>query len=202
MPWHDLPAFYAGLPDTVPGLTLRLIILTGTRLGEALNATWEEISDLDGTACMWTIQASRMKRGREHEIPLAGAAVALLRRAAEFRVGEFVFPGRIGANKPISDFAVRQLLAGTEATLHGFRASFRTWAAEAGVRREIAEVALAHSFGDRTEQAYQRSNFIEERRAVMEAWAAVVTGSRRRCFNLDAEPGHIDVGGSDAGFSS
>ena len=174
MPWRDVPAFYAGLPDTVPGLALRFLILTATRLGEMLGATWDEISDLDGPACMWTIQARRMKRGKTHEIPLAGAAVDLLRRAAKSRVGNAVFPGRLG-DKPISDFAVRSLLV-EGATLHGMRASFKTWAAEAGVRREIAEVCLAHAFGDATERTYQRSNFLAERRAVMQRYADMVTG--------------------------
>ena len=176
MPWRDVAGFYAGLPDTIPGLTLRFLILTATRLGEALGADWEEIQ-LDGPSSRWTIPSWRMKRGREHVIPLPVAAVALLGRAADFRVDRVVFPGRLG-DKPISDFAVRSLLAGRNITLHGFRSSFRTWAGENNVRREVAEAALAHVTGNAVELAYMRSNFIEERRKVMEAWSCVVCGDK------------------------
>ena len=116
-----------------------------------------------------------MKRARAHEIPLPPAAVALLGCAAEFRTGALVFPGR-SAGRPISDFAARSLLPGKEVSIHGFRSSFRTWAGEAGIRREIAEAALAHAFGSQVEQAYMRSSLLEERREVMERWADLVTG--------------------------
>ena len=175
MRWQDVAGFYAGLPDTIPALALRFLILTATRASEALGATWDEIF-LDGTSSMWTIPSRRMKRARQHEIPLPAAAVALLDRAAEFRAGALVFPGR-SAGKPISDFAVRTLLAGREATIHGFRSSFRTWAGDVGIRRELAEICLAHAFGDAVERAYMRSNFISERREVMTRWAGVVIGT-------------------------
>ena len=150
---------------------MELLILTATRTTEAIAARWSEI-DLEQK--IWTIPAERIKAGREHRIPLSPAAVALLHQLAKTKVSEFVFPGRPG--KPLSDGALLALLrrmTGSDLTTHGFRSTFRDWAAEqTNFPREVAEMALSHAIGDKVEAAYRRGDLLEKRRRMMEAWAA------------------------------
>src|SRR5205085_2345848 len=127
-------------------------------------------------AKLWTIPADRMKAGKEHRVPLSAAALAVLRAmsAHEAYGGEFVFPGgRPG--KPLSNMAMLKLLARMgrdDLTAHGFRSSFRDWAAErTHFPREVAEMALAHSLGDKVEAAYRRGDLFDKRHELMEAWA-------------------------------
>ena len=174
LPWQGVPAFVAALPDSIPALALQFLILTGARAGEVLGAQW---SELDVTARMWTIEPHRTKRARIHEVPLSAAAIAIVERMREIRAGPFLFPGR-KPGKPLSDTVMRALIAGKGTTCHGFRASLRSWCADTGVRREVAEACLAHAVGNAVELAYQRSSFLEERRDVMEKWGAFVTGGR------------------------
>ena len=122
---------------------------------------------------MWTVPADRMKAGREFRVPLSGAAMELLRAAQEYSDGSgLVFPSACG--KELRDGALSGLLrdAGVAATVHGFRSSFRDWCAETGQPRELAELSLAHCIGNAVEQAYSRSDLLDKRRAVMEAWGA------------------------------
>src|SRR5258705_7559837 len=116
-----------------------------------------------------------MKAGREHRIPLSPRAIAILRRLEKMKAGEFVFPGQ-ARNKPLSNMAMEMILRRMEvqgATVHGFRSSFRDWAGNvSNFPREITETALAHAIGDTAEQAYRRSDPLEKRRKLMEAWAS------------------------------
>lgn len=149
---------------------LELVILTACRTSEAINARWAEI-DLD--AKVWTIPAERMKAKREHRVPLSDAAVELLKQMQSRVEGEYVFAGG-KPDKPLSSMAMLALLKrmGRDFTVHGFRSTFRVWAAEmTKFPREIAEAALAHVVRDQTEAAYQRSDLFDKRSKLMQAWA-------------------------------
>ena len=149
-------------------LGLEFLVLTATRPKEARAAAWSEM-DLDNA--LWTVPRARMKAGTAHRVPLAPRAVDVLREARERCGGTpYVFPGRTG--RPLSHTAHLGLLRRVEAdtTAHGFRSSFRDWCAETGVPREVAEACLAHVVGG-VEAAYNRSDILARRRAVMEAWA-------------------------------
>lgn len=152
-------------------LALQFLILTATRTSEVLNATWAEVG-LD--AAVWTIPADRMKAGREHRVPLSKPALALLRELRAHRVGEFIFPSA-KPSRPLSNMAMLKLLermGRADLTVHGFRSTFRDWAAErTNFPREVAEHALAHSLPDKVEAAYRRGDLFEKRRNMMEAWA-------------------------------
>jgi integrase len=174
MPYAEVPAFLAKLRerDGVATLALELAILTAARSGEVFGAHWGEI---DLGAKVWTIAANRMKAGREHRVPLSDPAMAILAKLNECRVSGHVFPGQ-RRNQPLSPSAMELVLRrmGVKGvTVHGFRSSFRDWAGnETGFPREIAEQALAHVIGDVAEQAYRRSDALEKRRKLMDAWAA------------------------------
>lgn len=176
MPYSDVPAFMERLrkTDSVTALALEFIVLTAARAGEALGATWSEV---DFDAKVWIVPAGRMKAEREHRTPLSDRALAILQKLHTARTNEFVFPGR-DRGKHASPSAVGALLrrmeAG-EATVHGFRSSFRDWTGDVThFPREVAEAALAHAVGDKAEQAYRRSDALEKRRALMAAWAAYI----------------------------
>jgi integrase len=192
LPWSQVGAFMAAL-DGQSGMAahcLRFAILTATRSGEARGARWSEI---DMQAHTWTVPGARMKAGRDHRVPLTDAAMAVLREMAKLRqTGEanaLVFPGASG--KQLSDMSMAGLLgrlnetegedalppwrdvSGRPIVMHGFRSTFREWAAEATRhQREVAEAALAHVIGDKTEAAYQRGDLFEKRRRLMADWAA------------------------------
>src|SRR3984893_7810808 len=174
MPYEDVAAFIAKLRkrEATSALALELCILTAARSGEILGMRWSEI-DLDKK--IWTVPADRMKAGREHRVPLSARAVAILRQLEKLTSGEFVFPGQ-ARHKPLSNMAMEMVLRRMkieEATVHGFRSSFRDWAGNvSSFPREIVETALAHVIGDKAEQAYRRSDALEKRRKLMEAWAA------------------------------
>src|SRR5262249_48272730 len=173
LPYAEIAAFMAKLRQDTSAAAkcLEFIVLTGARLGEATGAMWSEI---DFKACTWTIPANRMKGGREHRVPLSDAAMAVLEAMRAVRVGGFVFlgtrDGKSVASRTIQDF-VRQIANG-EITTHGFRSSFRDWAAErTNFPREVAEMALAHAIPDAVEAAYRRGDLFEKRRRLMDAWA-------------------------------
>jgi integrase len=149
--------------------------LIAARTGEVVGARWNEINLLDKT---WTIPAARMKAHREHRVPLSPRAVAILDEMHASRQGgdphEYVFLGpRPG--KPLSNMAFLMLLRrmGLEdLTVHGFRATFKTWASErTSAQNEIVEASLAHTIGSKVEQAYQRGDMFEKRRRLMQQWA-------------------------------
>ena len=148
---------------------LEFTILTAGRTGEALGVTWDEI---DLTAKVWTIPAERMKGGREHRVPLSSAALALLNRMQSIRTNGFVFPGMRGRLTPKTMQLVLRRMGRSGLTVHGFRSSFRDWAAErTSFPREAVEMALAHAIPDAVEKAYRRGDLFEKRRKLMDAWA-------------------------------
>lgn len=171
--YSELPTFVARLRERkgTGALALEFAILTAGRSGEVLGARWNEF-DLD--AKVWVVPGSRMKAGREHRVPLSDRAVDIIDQMRCGKTCEFVFPsGRRGA--PLSAMAMGMLLRrmGVDATVHGFRSAFRDWAGnETHIAREIAEAALAHSIGDKAEQAYRRSDALEKRRALMALWSS------------------------------
>jgi integrase len=150
---------------------LEFAVLTAARSGEVRGATWSEI-DLD--KALWTIPGKRMKSGKEHRVPLAPAAVKLLKglKDESAKDKDFVFPAAKGG--PLSDMTLSAVMRRmeVEAVPHGMRSSFRDWAAErTNFPRETAEMALAHVVDDKTEAAYRRGDLFEKRRKLMEAWA-------------------------------
>jgi integrase len=149
---------------------LEFLILTASRTGEVLGAHWDEI---DLPARVWTIPAGRMKAGREHRVPLSDAAVSILKEMQSVRQNQFVFPGDRRAQ--LSNMALLMVLRRmkrSDITAHGFRATFRTWAAErTNFAREVVEAALAHVVGNKVEAAYQRGDLFDKRRRLMDAWA-------------------------------
>jgi integrase len=174
LPYSQVPGFMARLREreTIAAMALEFLVLTAARSGEVLGARWPEI---DSESKVWTLPANRTKAGREHRVPLCDQAVTIIERLAPMRMSEFVFPGQ-RTGKPLSHVVMAKVLdrMGVEgATVHGFRSAFRDWAGnETHFARELAEAALAHVIGDKAEQAYRRSDALEKRRALMEAWAA------------------------------
>jgi integrase len=165
-----MPAFVAKLRERgdTRAMALEYIVLTATRLSEAIEATWAEI-DLD--AKLWVIPAEKMKAGREHRVPLSDRCCQILAAMQIERRGERVFNISIRTIENL----VRSLDA--TATTHGMRSAFRDWCGDvAHAPREIAEEALAHAVGNQTERAYRRGDALEQRRALMSAWAAYVSG--------------------------
>jgi integrase len=175
--WRELPAFMSRLRDQ-PGVAARaleFVLLTASRTSEALGMAFDEI-DLD--ARTWTIPASRMKMGREHQVPLSDRAVAILhemiaeRSSSKFGPHPFVFHGG-RPRQALSNMSMAMLLRRmkVDVTVHGFRSSFRDWAAAAGVEFEVAEECLAHAIGTAVTRAYLRGSMLERRRPVMASWA-------------------------------
>jgi integrase len=179
MPYEDVAAFIALLRkrEASAALALELCILTAARSGEILGMQWSEI-DLDKR--IWTVPANRMKAGREHRVPLSPHVAAMLCQLEKLKVGAFVFPGQV-RDKPLSNMALEMMLRRMKienATVHGFRSSFRDWAGNVSdFPREVVETALAHVIGDKAEQAYRRGDALEKRRKLMDAWAAYCTTS-------------------------
>ena len=182
MAYEDVPGFLAAIRELrastdVVRSCFEFLVLTAVRSGEVRGATWAEI---DTDENIWIIPPERMKAGREHRVPLPPAAVLILdeMRARRSNETDLVFPGA-KRGRPISDMAFSMLYRRLEirVSTHGFRTSFRTWAAECtDFPREVAEAALAHLVADLTERAYQRSDFFQKRRALMDAWAEFCVG--------------------------
>ena len=174
MPYENVAGFVAELRkrEASAALALELCILTAARSGEILGMRWPEI-DFDKK--IWTVPAERMKAAREHRVPLSPRAVAILRKLETVKADEFVFAGQ-ARNKPLSNMAMEMVLRRMkieDATVHGFRSSFRDWAGNvSNFPREITETALAHVIGDKAEQAYRRGDALEKRRKLMEAWGS------------------------------
>jgi integrase len=183
MPYADLPAFMdtlRGMEPTLGRLALQFTILTAARSGEVRGATWDEI-DMD--SALWAIPAARMKSGEAHTVPLSAAALDVLREVQGFitgRPGEPIFPGLKG--KPLSDMTLAKALrvaGGDGVTVHGMRSAFRDWVAEKmpTVPGDVAEAALAHAIQNRTEAAYRRAKYLDQRRELMTKWAEYLAGS-------------------------
>jgi integrase len=179
LPYRDASAFMSKLRAQAgtSARALEFAILTAARSGEVRGATWSEFDE--GTAT-WTIPASRMKAGKEHRVPLSDAALATFRTQKERALNEWVFPGQTG--RSLSDMSLTAVLRRMEvdAVPHGFRSTFRDWCAECSHHAsEVAEMALAHSVGDKVELAYRRGDLFGKRQALMEDWAAYLTGTVR-----------------------
>ena len=148
--------------------------MTACRSGESRGATWDEI-DLSGKA--WNLPAERMKAGRPHRVPLADRVVKLLGSLHRIEGETLVFPGA-KENTPLSDMSLTMLLRrhAPGVTAHGFRSSFRDWAAETtSYPGEVCEMALAHAVGDAVEAAYRRGDLFAKRAALMQDWATYAT---------------------------
>ncbi len=159
------------------------MILTASRTGEVLGATWSEI---DLTARTWTVPAARMKGGKDHRVPLTNAAIELLKGLPRELGNDFVFIGsrdkgtRSGAGDPKKKprrlgqgamlLALRSIRG--DVTAHGMRSAFKDWASElTNFPTEAVEIALAHAVGSKVEEAYRRGDLFEKRRRLMDAWA-------------------------------
>jgi integrase len=185
LPYGRVPEFVGRLQgvETLGARALELTILTVSRTGETIGMQWGE---LDMAKALWTVPAERMKAGKPHVVPLVPRAVEILKALKETSTSAiYVFPSQAKRKpgtpeRPLSNMAMLKLLKsmlaeGEEATVHGFRSSFRDWAGDmTNFPREIAEAALAHSVGNEVEQAYRRSTALVKRTKLMEAWAAYV----------------------------
>lgn len=172
LPYAELPAFLEELRalTSISAQALEFAVLTAARTGETIGAEWQEI---DLAAKLWTVPAARMKSGREHRVPLPARALEILEALPREKDSSYVFAGA-RKKSPLSNMAMLQCLRGLrpELTVHGFRSTFRDWAAEqTNFPRELAEAALAHVLKDKTEAAYQRGDLLEKRRRLMDAWA-------------------------------
>ena len=187
MPYTEVPAFLVELRqrEGIAARALEFTVLTAARSGEARGATWKEIDMEAGT---WTIPGDRMKAGREHRVPLTEAALAILRalpRLDDSPDSPVFFAPRGGSLSDMTLTAVLRRMK-IDVTVHGFRSSFRDWAADqTSFPREVAEQALAHTLQG-VEAAYRRSDLFQKRRRLMDAWAnycapgsATVTPIRR-----------------------
>jgi integrase len=179
MPYADVPAFVAALngkEDTVGRLALLFTILTAARSGEVRQARW---SHIDTDAKLWNRPAELMKARAAHSITLSDEALSLLKRAAalnEAKPDGLIFPSSKGSE--LSDMTLTKVMRDSEApyTVHGFRSSFRDWAAEKmpEVPDAVAEAALAHTIPDKVVRAYKRAKFVEMRRELLSAWSKFV----------------------------
>jgi len=190
LPYAEVASFIGKLRQRAGPLASRLafefLVLTATRSGEVRGAAW---SEMDLPARLWIIPAQRMKARAEHIVPLSDRAARILKIArAAAPDSDLCFPNARGARFSEMGFTkvLRDLGLGKRATAHGFRTSFKTWAAETGVRDEVSEAALAHTDPNPVRAAYRRTTFLDERRVVMQAWAELVEGVTRKHRKLRA----------------
>jgi integrase len=192
LPWRQVPAFVRFLRqhscNPTTALALEFLILTASRSGEIRGAVWTEVNLELKT---WTIPGHdpatgrRMKGGETHVVPLSSRALAILQLASRHNEGQLIFPGNKA--QPLSDSTLSKLMrdAKIAGTPHGFRSAFKDWAAEAGVRDEVSEAALAHADSNEVRAAYRRTRYLEERTGVMQSWADFVCNS---CVNKSPTP--------------
>lgn len=203
LPYVMAPEFCKTLcsMDTASAFALQLVILTATRSSEVRSSTWNEY-DLNNK--LWTIDASRMKAGKQHVVPLSSQSICVLQRIKQTHLDNgtyspngYLFPNQRSLTRPISDVAISKIIKKINVqhqihgkpelidphmgnkivTVHGFRSTFRDWAGEVSPHsREVIEHALAHQLKDKSEQAYQRGSLLEKRRALMNDWAKFLKG--------------------------
>jgi integrase len=181
LPYAGVPAFMVDLQGrrATAAAALELTVLTAARSGETLLAKKTEF-DID--RAVWTVPPARMKAGREHRVPLSRRALKIVKQAmADYPDSDFLFPGQ-KPGKPLSAMALEMMLRRMkvkDATVHGFRSSFRDWASECtNFSNEVCEAALAHVIKDKAEAAYRRGDLFEKRRKLMEAWAVYCTAPK------------------------
>jgi len=188
-PYRSMPTFMRSLSriDGLGATALHFAILTAARTNEIVGARW---SDIDLDTATWTIRPEHMKAERLHRVPLSPSAMAVVMLVKSMaKSSEFVFS--LDGNKPISTAAMAAVLKrlaakgempsdvdGRPAVVHGFRSTFRDWAAEARYPDPVAEAALAHAEKDDTVAAYKRTDYFEQRRLMMIEWAKFLTGTR------------------------
>lgn len=187
LPYAEIGAFMEALrkQEGTGAAAVAFTILTAARSGETRGATWDEI---DLKERVWKIPGARMKAQRDHVVPLSDAACEVIKRMQESKLDEYVFPGR-KAGKPMSDMSLTGVLRRMgrgDITVHGFRSTFRDWAAEqTNFTREVAEMSLAHAIGDKVEAAYRRGDLLEKRRKLMNTWARYCTSSAHKSEIVD-----------------
>lgn len=173
LPFTDIGEFLISLrkQEGIAARALEFAILTAARTSEVLGANWDEV-DLD--AALWVVPAERIKMKKEHRVPLSPGALSVLKDMAAIRIDHLVFPGG-KQNRPLSSnamLALLQRMERTDITVHGFRSTFRDWAAErTNYPREVCEMALAHAIGDKVEAAYRRGDLFDKRKRLMAEWA-------------------------------
>ncbi|WP_316186210.1 MULTISPECIES: tyrosine-type recombinase/integrase [unclassified Bradyrhizobium] len=177
LPYDELPAFMIGLraQEGVAARALEFLILTAARTGEVIGARPDEIKDK-----VWTVPAGRMKASKEHRVPLSESAFAIVETLRNGQGGSHLFPGS-KRDKPLSNMAMLALLdrmGRSDLTAHGFRSTFRDWAAECtNYSNEVVEMALAHTISSKVEAAYRRGDLFDKRRALMSDWATFCASS-------------------------
>jgi integrase len=183
LPYTEVPGFVANLgastAEPVTKLAFEFLILTACRIGEVVGACWDEVN---WQAKTWTVPVSRLKakkNAKPHVVPLSDRALAILREAKALGGVEYVFPSPAKRWQPLSkgafDKRIDEAKLTGQVTAHGFRSSFRDWCGEKGVAHDIAEAALAHAIKNKTEAAYHRTKYLEQRSVAMQAWADHVT---------------------------
>ena len=182
MPFAELPAFFAELAQVsgTASMALRFTILTATRTSEALRACWYEIDD-----DVWQIPAERMKSRRPHRVPLTEPVLQILGALPRIEGNPYIFAG-MRRGQPLSNMSLLQVMRSQgygvgghrgDYVPHGFRSTFRDWCGECThYPTNVAEAALAHVLGNKTEAAYARGDLFEKRRALMATWAAFCIG--------------------------
>ena len=182
LPYREMGTLMEKLREesSISGRALEFLILTASRTGEALGARWSEIELGER---MWTVPGERMKAGKPHRVPLSSRALTVLCEMRVIRQNEFIFPGG-KPGRPLSQTALLMLLRRmryAHVTSHGFRSSFRDWAADCtSFPREAAEMALAHAVPDAVEAAYRRGDLLQKRRKLMEEWASYCARCKAR----------------------
>lgn len=190
--WHDAPSFIAKLRD-IDSLAARCIeftMLTAVRPAEARQAEWSEFNE---ELTLWTVPAARMKgrktTSKTHEVPLSRSVTALLRGLPRIAGNDFLFPSP-QANKALSDVSINKVLhrlVEGEATIHGMRSTFSTWAGECSTApREVREASLAHSV-NKTEGAYRREDFVAKRAKLMQEWDDFLNSNSAKVIQMPIE---------------
>jgi integrase len=178
LPFVQMPEFWTDLckREGSAARALQFTILTAARTGEVIGATWPEI---DFESKLWAIPGERMKAGREHKVPLSDPAIELLKSLCTGGDNDCIFVGsRLAGLSNMSMSAVVKRMGRTGITIHGFRSTFRDWAAErTSFANHIVEMALAHAIGDAVEKAYRRGELLTKRKALMQAWARFCTSA-------------------------
>jgi integrase len=176
MPYRDVPEFMTKLKqsESLGARALEFAILTGGRTREVINAKWDEFDTQNG---IWTVPAERMKNRKEHRVPLNAALLSILETMRASRINDFIFFGQ-KPNKPLSDMSLEMQMRRLNAkpyTVHGFRSSFREWVGdETEFSEEAAEKSLSHQYGSAVVRAYRRSDALDKRRILLNAWADFV----------------------------
>jgi integrase len=180
--------------DAIAAAALEFQILTAVRPGNAVGARWAEI---DRKATIWRIEGKRMKNGEDHDVPLSAAALAVLDRMEKIKNGEHIFYSPTNG-RALSDAATAAVIdrmneksrrwidpkLDRDVVPHGFRSTFRDWAAERGYQDAVAEAALAHSVPDEVVAAYKRTKFDELRKQLMDDWATFATSDPARSADV------------------